>query len=65
MKIIDYLKPVKPEINFNMLPDGVFTLEQDGKIVDVNDKVEKLYHLSRFDFLGKYFSDCVKAEPQF
>ncbi|MBQ8476125.1 PAS domain-containing protein, partial [bacterium] len=60
MKILDYLKPSKVDNNFNLLPDGVFTLEQDGKIIDVNDKILKMFNASRFDFLGRYFSDCVE-----
>ena len=60
MKIVDYFKPVKQKIDFNMLPDGVFTLEQDGRIIDVNDKILKIYNSSKFDFIGKYFSDCVE-----
>ncbi len=60
MNIIDYFKPVKQENNFNMLPDGIFTLEQDGRIIDVNNKILEIYGLSRYDFLGKYFSDCVE-----
>lgn len=60
MKIRDYFKPVKQENNFNLLPDAIITLEQDGKIIDVNDKVLKLFNATRFDFLGRYFSDCVE-----
>lgn len=60
MKILEHLKPVKQSNNFNVLPDGVFTVEQDGRIVDVNDKLLKMYNASRFDIVGKYFSDCVE-----
>ncbi|MBR2068170.1 MAG: PAS domain-containing sensor histidine kinase [Candidatus Gastranaerophilales bacterium] len=60
MKILEYFKPVKADNDFNLLPDGIFTLEQDGKIIDVNDKVLKMYNATRFDFLGRYFSDCVE-----
>ena len=60
MKITDYFKPVKQETNFNLLPDGVFTLEHDGKIIDVNDKILQMYNTTKYDLLGKYFSDCVE-----
>ena len=61
MKIFECLKNQKPaQLNFDILPDGIFTLEQDGRIVDVNDKVLKLYNATRFDFLGHYFSDFVE-----
>ncbi len=60
MKILDYFKPVKQENNFNLLPDGIFTLEQDGRIIDVNDKILRIFNSSKYDFLGKYFSDCVE-----
>ena len=57
MKILDYLKPVKQEINLDIMPDAMFTLECDGKIVDVNDKVLKMYNITKFDILGKYSSE--------
>ena len=60
MKLLDYFKPVKQENNFNILPDALFTLEQDGKIIDINDKVLEMFNTSRYEFLGKYFSDCVE-----
>ena len=46
---------------YDLLPDGVFVLEQDGKIIDVNKKILEFYNASRFDFLGKYFSDFVEG----
>ena len=39
MKILEYFKSQKEENNFNLLPDGIFTLEHDGKIIDVNNKI--------------------------
>ena len=60
MKILEHLKPVKQSVDFNVLPDGVFTIEQDGRIVDVNDKLLRMYNTSKFDIVGKYFSDCVE-----
>ena len=60
MKILEHLKPVKQNIDFNVLPDGVFAIEQDGRIIEVNDKLLKMYNASRFDIIGKYFSDCVE-----
>ena len=60
MKILEYFKSQKEENNFNLLPDGIFTLEQDGKIVDVNDKVLEIYKTTRFNILGRYFSDFVE-----
>ena len=60
MKILEYFKGQKEENNFNLLPDGIFTLEQDGKIIDVNNKILEIYEISRFDILGHYFSDFIE-----
>ena len=60
MKILEYFKSQKEDNNFNLLPDGIFTLEQDGKIVDVNDSVLKMYSANRFNMLGHYFSEFVE-----
>ena len=59
MKILEYFKSQKEDNNFNLLPDGIFTLEQDGKIVDVNTKILEMYGITRFDILGHYFSDFI------
>ena len=60
MKLLKIFKSQKEDSNFNLLPDGVFTLEQDGKIIDVNNKVLEIYNTSRFNVLGRYFSDFVE-----
>lgn len=60
MKILEYLKSHKEDSNFDLLPDGIFTLEQDGKIVDVNNKILDLYNTNRFNILGRYFSDFIE-----
>ncbi len=60
MKILEYFKSQKEDNNFNLLPDGIFTLEQDGKIIDVNDKVLEMYDTNRFNVLGHYFSEFVE-----
>ena len=60
MKLLKYFKSQKEDSNFDLLPDGIFTLEQDGKIIDVNDKVLKLYRTNRFGILGRYFSDFIE-----
>ncbi len=60
MKLFDSFKKPKVENKFNLLPDGVFVLEHDGKIIDVNDKVLELYQTTRFNILGNYFSDFVE-----
>ena len=60
MKILEYFKNQKEDNNFNLLPDGIFTLEQDGKIIDVNDRVLEIYKTTRFNILGRYFSDFVE-----
>jgi len=61
MKLLNYFKSQKQvENNFNVLPDGIFVLEQDGKIIEVNSKIEEMYNISRYDFLGCYFSDFVE-----
>lgn len=63
MKIIEYFKTQKEEdeeLNINFLPDGVFIIEQDGKVVDVNDKILEIYGARRYDFVGQYFSNFVE-----
>lgn len=60
MKLLDYFKKPKEVENFDLLPDGVFTLEQDGKIVDVNNKILDIYKTTKFNVIGHYFSDFVE-----
>ncbi len=60
MKLLDYFKKPKEENDFDLLPDGVFTLEEDGKIIDVNDKILDIYKSTRFSIVGRYFSDFVE-----
>ena len=60
MKILEYFKNQKEDSNFNLLPDGVFTIEQDGKIINVNDKVLEIFNTSKFNILGRYFSDFIE-----
>ena len=61
MKILDLFKShQKEESDFNLLPDGIFILEQDGKIIDVNNKVLEIYKKGRFEILGHYFSDFIE-----
>ena len=43
MKILEYFKNQKDDKNFNLLPDAVFTIEQDGKIINVNDRVLEIF----------------------
>ena len=60
MKILEYFKNQKEDNNFNLLPNGIFTLEQDSRIIDVNDRVLEIYKTTRFNILGRYFSDFVE-----
>ncbi|MBQ7287920.1 MAG: PAS domain-containing protein [Candidatus Gastranaerophilales bacterium] len=60
MKILDYFKSQKEDNNFNLLPDGIFVLEQDGRIIDVNYKILQMYEMTRFEILGRYFSDFIE-----
>ncbi len=61
MNILKYFKSQKEEdCDFNSLPDGIFTLEQDGRIIDVNNKILEMYNTNRFNILGHYFSDFVE-----
>ncbi len=60
MKLLDYFKKPKEQESFDLLPDGVFTLEEDGKILDVNDKILDIYKISRFNMVGHYFSDFIE-----
>lgn len=60
MKILDLFKNKIEETGFSLLPDGIFTLEQDGRIVDVNDKVLEFYNTTRFNIIGHYFSDFIE-----
>ena len=60
MKLLEYFKSQNEDNNFNLLPDGIFTLEQDGKIIDVNNRILEIYNTTRFNILGRYFSDFVE-----
>ena len=60
MKILEYFKNQKEDKNFNLLPDGIFTIEQDGKIISVNNKILEIFNTSRFNILGRYFSDFIE-----
>ena len=60
MKLLDYFKKPKEEKSFDILPDGVFTLEEDGKIIDVNNKILEIYKTTKFNIIGRYFSDFVE-----
>ena len=66
MKILDLFKShqQKEENDFNLLPDGIFVLEQDGKIIDINSKVSQMYKMGRFEILGHYFSDFIENGTQ-
>ncbi len=60
MKLLNcFNKSRKTDNKFNLLPDGIFTLESDGKIIDVNDKILELFNTTKFNILGKYFSDYI------
>ena len=61
MKILNYFKSQK-EVGFdlNLLPDGIFVIEQDGKIADVNNRVLEMFEINRFDIIGRYFSSFVQ-----
>lgn len=60
MKLLKCLKPEKIQTNLDLLPDGIFVLEQDGRIVDVNNKILNIFKIKKFDILGRYFSDFVE-----
>lgn len=66
MKILNLFKShqQKEENDFNLLPDGIFVLEQDGKIIDVNSKILEIYKKGRFEILGHYFSDFIENGTQ-
>ena len=61
MKILNYFKSQK-EVGFdlNLLPDGIFVIEQDGRIADVNNRVLEMFEINRFDIIGRYFSGFVQ-----
>lgn len=61
MKFLNYFKSQKESgFDLNLLPDGIFVIEQDGKIADVNDKILKMFSINRFEIIGKYFSSFVQ-----
>ena len=53
----NFKKPQQQEEDFDLLPDGVFTLESDGKIINVNSKALMMLNMKKFDVVGRYFSD--------
>ena len=61
MKFLNYFKSQK-EVGFdlNLLPDGIFVIEQDGRIADVNNRVLEMFDITRFEIIGRYFSNFVQ-----
>lgn len=61
MKILNYFKSQK-EVGFdlNLLPDGIFVIEQDGRITDVNNRILEMLDITRFEIIGRYFSSFVQ-----
>ena len=48
MRLLNYFKNQKEDkINFNLLPDGIFTLETDGRIIDIWTK--QMYNYKKFE----------------
>ncbi len=60
MNLKALFSPLKKDDIFNLLPDAVFVLESDGKIIDVNQKAVDLFGYSRFNMIGEYFSQYVQ-----
>ncbi len=61
MRLFDFFKKPKKDDLFNSHPDGIFVVESDGKILDVNTKVLELFKASRFDMIGQFFSKYVQG----
>ena len=62
MKFLDKIKSPKNQKNeniFNVLPDAIFVLAKDGKILDVNEKVLKIFKEKKFNIVGNYFSKFI------
>ena len=61
MNILECFKsPKKVENDFDLLPDGIFVLENDSRVININKKLLEIYSMTRFDFIGRYFSDFVE-----
>jgi len=62
MKLFDFFfkKPKKDDL-FNSHPDGIFVVESDGKILEVNSRVTELFKTSGFDMCGQFFSKYVQG----
>ncbi len=62
MKLFDFFfkKPKKDDL-FNSHPDGIFVVESDGKILEVNTRVTELFKASSFDMCGQFFSKYVQG----
>lgn len=64
MKFFNFLKSFqKPSGDdlFSSYPDGIFVVESDGAILNVNSKITTLYGVTRFDMVGRYFSKFVEG----
>jgi len=64
MEFLKNLKKQQTPENFDLLPDGVFVIEQDGKIVNANERALGILRLKKFDVIGKYFSDLFENGTQ-
>lgn len=60
MKFLEHFRSQKTEENFDVLPDGIFVLNQEGQVIDCNDKVLKILKLKKFEILGRFFSDFIE-----
>lgn len=60
MKLLDLIKNNKETFDFDVLPDALVIIQQDGKIIDVNSKALEYFGVAKFEVLGKYFSDFVE-----
>lgn len=50
-----FFTPKKDDI-FNLLPDALLILNEEGKVVDANEKAVELFAVQRFSIIGEYAS---------
>ncbi len=58
---MSFFSKFKSENVFNVLPDGIFVLAHDGKILDINPKGLEIFKLNKREIVGKYFSKFIEG----
>lgn len=61
MKFLNFFKKPQKDDLFNSHPDGIFVVESDGRILDVNNRLSSIFEFSCFDMVGQFFSKFIEG----